>query len=854
MEKTDQMDSNRWQKVRTLFEQALEHKDADRKKFLAKECADDKELMNEVLSLLDADSDSGGILDRSPLDTLDFNPDAPLANKRVGPYRIIERIGLGGMGSVYLAERGDGQFNQKVALKLIRPGFDSEEFLKRFHAERQISAQFQHPNIARLLDGGLTDEGLPYFTMEYVDGQPIDFYCRDNNLSLRSRLKLFMEVCHAVHYAHQNLVVHRDLKPGNIMVDNTGTVKLLDFGIAKVLDEKETHANLANLTATGMHVMSPGYASPEQIRFENITTASDIYSLGVVLYELLTGSRPYDVSNLSPARMEQTICNTIPQRPSKALEKIIQDRNSEVRDLKMLRKLSKKLAGDLDNICLKALQKDPSRRYNSAEQFAADLSNYISGHPVSARKDSYAYRAMKFAERNRGAVISASAVLIIITVLVGFYTIRLSAERNRARKEARISDQVTQFLTGLFEVSDPAVSKGENVTARELLDRGGEKIEKDLAAEPEVQARMMNVLGDVYYTMGLYDQAKYFNARAVEVASARLGTDNPDLARYLESLSWVYDIEDNLDSAEILTRQSLAIDLKHFGERSKQAASDYHNLGMVLRHKGEFVAAESLYLKALVLKRELYGNDDQEVAYTLNHYARLLYQEGKYEKSIPIFREGLAIRKKNFGEDSPETVASMASLAAALKETGKLDEAEELFRQSLTVTRKISGDKHPYNAGLMASLGSVLAEKNENAEAEQLFKKSLSLYKELYPDGYSHMAGPLTALGSLLRREGRPKEAETYLRQGLQIRLNSLGDKHWFTGMSKKALGECLADLGDNDEAENLLIASFETLRTALGLKDHRTIDALDDLIAFYDSRGEKSKASEYRELKSTLL
>jgi serine/threonine protein kinase/Tfp pilus assembly protein PilF len=848
------MDSNRWQTVRNLFERALEYDSAERKNFLAKACGGDNELLEEVLSLLAADSEADSLLEKSPLETLEIGSSTIPNNKQVGPYRIIERIGLGGMGSVYLAQREDGQFKQKVALKLIRPGLDSEEILKRFHAERQISAQLQHPNIARLLDGGLTDEGLPYFTLEYVDGKPIDIYCHENNLSLRSRLQLFMEVCHAVQYAHQNLVVHRDLKPGNIMVDDSGSVKLLDFGIAKVLGNGQAYTDFANLTSTGMRVMSPGYASPEQIRFENITTASDIYSLGVVLYELLTGSRPYDVSNLSPARMEQAICETIPPKPSRTVEKQIHDKSAGESDLKKFRKLSRKLSGDLDNICLKALQKDPARRYNSAEQFAADIGNYLSGHPVSARKDSHFYNAVKFLKRNKGTVSAISAVLLIITVLVGFYTIRLSAERNRAQKEARIAEQITKFLTGLFEVSDPAVSKGENVTARELLDRGGEKIEKDLAGEPEVQARMMNVLGDVYYTMGLYDQAKRFNTRAVEVASAGLGDDNPDLARYLESLSWALDIEDNLDSAEFLARRSLEIDLKHFGESSTQVAADYHNLGMVLRHKGDFVQAESLYLKALNLKRSLYGDDDQEVAYTLNHYARLLYQEGRYKESIPIFREGFAIRQKHFGEDSPETVASKASLAAVLKETGDLDEAEMLYRQSLATTQKISGEKHPYNAGLMGNLAAVLEAKNEDAEAEQLFRKSLSLYEELFPDGYSHMAGPLVALGTLLRKEGRAQEAEPYLRRGLQMRLSTLGSDHWMSGLSQRALGKCLADLGKDAEAENLLIESFETLRTTRGLEDQRTISVLDDLISYYDSRGQKSKASEYRDLKSTTF
>jgi eukaryotic-like serine/threonine-protein kinase len=392
------MNPDRWEKIQSLFEKALELDPSEREIFLKQECGDDKELFDEVVSLISADEKQHSIFSGSAGDYIAID-DANLDGKIFGTYRTIKQIGSGGMGSVYLAERIDGHFEQKVALKIVKPGMNSNEIIKRFEDERQILARLQHPNIARLLDGGISDLGLPYFTMEYVEGKPITDYCDENNLTIEERLGLFKKVCEAVLYAHQTLVIHRDIKPGNILVQDDGTVKLLDFGIAKVFEEDEDQKFV---TRTGMRVMTPEYASPEQVRGEPVSTATDIYSLGLILYQLLTGCPPYEVTSTSALEMERIICLTEPQKPSIMITKILSstpDRNQKSspdfisqKRKTTIHKLKKRISGDLDNICLMAIRKEPERRYSSIAQFITDIDNHLTGLPVIARKSTASYR------------------------------------------------------------------------------------------------------------------------------------------------------------------------------------------------------------------------------------------------------------------------------------------------------------------------------------------------------------------------------------------------------------------------------------------------------------------------------
>ncbi|MEK7330512.1 MAG: serine/threonine-protein kinase, partial [Candidatus Eisenbacteria bacterium] len=488
--------------------------------FLDQACDGDAELRALVEALIRADESAGAFLDRPAAELApellagepEPAPEPPMAGRQIGPWRVVREVGRGGMGAVYLAERADGAFEQTVALKLIKRGLARAEILQRFLRERRILARLEHRNIARLADGGVTDDGLPWFAMEYVEGQPITDWCDEHRAGVEERLRLFRAVCDAVQYAHRNLVVHRDLKPSNIFVTADGEVKLLDFGIARLLSD-EPDGDALTLTREGLRVLTPHYAAPEQLRGEAATTATDLYSLGVVLYELLSGARPFGRSATSLDQLRREVLEEEPVPPSGL--------RSEWRH---------PLRGDLDNIVLTALRKEPQRRYPSVEALLADLERYREGRPVQATPPSARYRIAKFVRRNRvsviaGAVVTltflvgvvatmwqAVAAALVVASLVGGLAVSIGQTR-LARREARKAEEVRSFLLRVFEVADPYHSRGQSVTARELLDQGARRIDSELKGQPALRAEMLGVLADLYLKLALVEPAmKSFRA------------------------------------------------------------------------------------------------------------------------------------------------------------------------------------------------------------------------------------------------------------------------------------------------------------------------------------------------------
>src|SRR5262245_8366923 len=488
-------------RVARIFGEALERPAAERRAFLDAACASAPELRAEAESLLAAHEQAGGFLDE--IDTareaalLDATAEPePPEGRRVGPYRLLREVGRGGMGVVYLAERVEGGFEQRAAIKLVKRGMDTDAILRRFLRERQILAGLEHASVARLLDGGVTDDGHPYFAMEYVDGEPLTVYCENRQLGIEARLRLFEEACRAVQHAHGKLVVHRDLKPSNMLVTGEGRLKLLDFEIAKLLTEDDD-ATAITLTQVGTRVLTPDYAAPEQVRGEPVTTATDVYALGVVLYELLAGRLPHGGERRSLGEMARAICEEEPRAPSMAAA--AQPRRA------------RELRGDLDTVVLKALSKEPSRRYASAEALAEDIRRFLSGHPVRARRDTVGYVVTKFVRRHKVGV--AAATVAVLSLLLGLAGTAWQAavaarERDRARLEAERAEKVKEFLVGLFKASDPAESTGEAITARELMDRGAERIEKELAGHPSLQAELFEIVAGISHELGRYEQAR----------------------------------------------------------------------------------------------------------------------------------------------------------------------------------------------------------------------------------------------------------------------------------------------------------------------------------------------------------
>jgi len=731
------MDSKRWDEVQKLFEKALELDPDKRENFLKERCGDDNDLYEEVISLLKADTDDHSIFSASVSDYISID-EKSLSGKIFGNYRAVEQIGSGGMGSVYLAERADGQFEQKVALKIIKPGMNSKEIVSRFEAERQILARLQHPNIARLLDGGISDSGLPYFTMEYVEGKPITEYCDEKNLTIEQRLELFKKVCEAVLYAHQNLVIHRDIKPSNILVQEDGTVKLLDFGIAKVFEENKEQKFV---TRTGMRVMTPEYASPEQVRGEPVSTATDIYSLGLILYQLLTGCPPYEVTSTSAIEMERIICLTEPQKPSTMITKIFSspsDRNQKFspdfisrKRKTTIPKLKKRISGDLDNICLMAIRKEPERRYNSIAQLMTDIQNHLTGLPISARKSTTSYRTKKFIQRHKVGVAVTSAALIIIAGVTIFYTIQLAEERDKAELEAEKSRKVSEFLAGLFEVSDPSQSKGKDITARELLDNGARKIEVEMKDEPEVQAMMLDVIGRVYRTLGIYDKAESYMLEGLTIRQNILDENDPDLAL------------------------------------------SYFNLGEMCHYKNDYVKANEYYRKALEIREAAFGPDNLDVAHSVDLISRLERDKHNFHLADSLAKVAMEIRLKLTSDSDHVMVDSYHSLAMLADINGNSEEAEKYMRKEAGILKR-EGKEYP---AFLSNFAQTLSRNSKFIEADSVIKKALEVSREYYGAEHPYFANTLEQYALFKNDMGFSDTALVIMNSVIEIRKKVFGEQ-----------------------------------------------------------------------------
>lgn len=853
------MNPDKYAKAKHIFSQATEMEAAGRKTYLAKACADDPELRELVDSLLEADRVAEQFLEKSPLELVaGESAQASLAGKRIGPYRIVRGIGSGGMGRVYLAVRDDDQFKRQVAMKIIKRGMDSEEILRRFRTERQILATLAHPNIARLLDGGVTEEGLPYFVMEYIQGQPIDEYCDHHKLTTRERLLLFRNVCAAVQYAHQNLIVHRDLKPSNILVGTDGEPKLLDFGIAKLLNPNLSPLTTP-MTATMLQVMTPEYASPEQVRGEPITTASDVYSLGVLLYELLTGHRPYRLKSRAPQEIEQTICEEEPLKPSTVITrveeitrpdgsfagKITPQSVSQNREGKP-EVLHRRLAGDIDNIVLMALRKEPQRRYASVERFSEDIRRHIIGLPVFARKDTAWYRSSRFIKRHKVGVVATA--LIIISLLAGVIGTAWQAkvageERDRARLEAQKAEQVSQFLVNLFKVSDPSISRGDAIPIREILERGAQKIETELKGQPAVRANMADVIGKVYQSLGLYKPAAHFIKMGLRIRQELFRGDHQDLAESYQSWAGILNAYGEYAEAQQAAQKALDIRSKPPSENHAKIAESLNTLAEAFRHQSKYPEAEPLYRRALEIYETSLGADHPETATSLNNLAALLREQGRYAEAESFFRRALEIVETQLGADHLEVAAGVNNLAVLLRDEGRYAEAEPLYRRALGIYETQLGADHPHVAKGLNNLALLLRDQNRYSEAEALFRRALKINETQLGKKHPDVATSLNNLGLVLRDQGRYGEAEPLHRRALAIDETQLGPGHPYVATSLNNLALLQRDQGRYREAESLFYRALEIREAQLGSDHPDVASTLSGLAKLYESQGKYSEA-----------
>jgi serine/threonine-protein kinase len=775
-------DPARFRKLDEIFAAALERPPAERAAFLDGACAGDADLRREAERLLAADAGAGEFLERPASLPSGWAPPEESALRRLGPYLLLREIGSGGMGTVYLARRDDEHYERDVAVKILRSGSDDAEAVHRFFAERQILARLEHPGIARLYDGGSTEDGRPFLVMELVHGLPLDEYCDRHGLGIDARLEIFRKVCAAVQHAHQNLLVHRDLKPANILVTEGGEPKLLDFGIAKQLaGEGREVDDPGDLTRTGSRVMTPSYASPEQIRGEPVTTASDVYSLGVVLYGLLTGRDPYRGPTGLPHEMARAICEQEPERPSQALFRHGED-GAPVEEIARVRAtrpeaLRHKLRGDLDTIVLTALRKEPSLRYGTAAELAADLESHRRHEPVAARPDSLLYRTRKLIRRRRGAVAAAGVAAVVLIVFI----VSLAAQGRRLAEERDKARYALTFLVDTFREADPFHRRGERLSAEQILDQGAARVERQLAGRPDVQAAVMDAIGQAQLGLGRAGAAKALLARVVALRRKTAASQPLELAASLEHLAGaVYD-NSEIAAAEALLEEAVAL-RRRAGSDPLELAAALNKLGMTiaLRDPSERVAA--LHREALEIARKAEGAEGPTVAETLLLMGRLARDQGDYARAESLYRQGLAIQRKFLSPKDPTALRDLADLSAILLDGGKPQEAEDLLVENLEMQRQVFGKNHPVLLYGLNNLGKARSDLGDAAGAEAAYREALALRQASNSESDLLRATVLANLALTLQTQKRLDESAPLLTEALELRRRRLGDRHPLVG------------------------------------------------------------------------
>ena len=758
---------DRWRVIEATFEAALQARTDERPDVLQRLCGDDVDLRREIDSLLAAHAASGGFLNTSAesfaspfLVAAAAREPADVPGALVGRYRLVEEIGRGGMGRVWLAERADGQFDQRVALKLVKRGMDSDEILARFLRERQILARLEHPNIGRLLDGGVSEDGRPYFVMEQVVGKPITAWCDEKRLSVEERLRLFAVAARAVAFAHRNLVVHRDIKPSNVLVDETGTVKLLDFGIAKLLSDDEA----GDQTAT--RLMTPEYASPEQASGLRVTTASDIYQLGILLYELLAGRRP-NVTEQSSAltrRPSTVVRHPVALTHGSTTQAITPTGISEKRATTKER-LHRRLRGDLDTIVLRTLRDEPERRYPSAADLAEDVERHLAHLPIRFGGDRASYRLAKFVRRNR-LTVATSAALIAVTVVSSAYGVsRVRQERDRARYEADKAIEVSQLMARFLQGWSPDASDRGEVSTKKLLADAVLRAERELTGRPDMLGATLSVLGDFHTTVSEWTTANSLLSRAQSIQSPLESRLQTDLAATLSRKGRLYRLTGKHGEASAALQQALAIDRVQYGPSHPETQRVQKELASLYRDQLRFGDAEPLLREIL---GGLEGDSAAATPFALETAADLGYvtfQLGRFSEAESILRPTLERQRALFGEVNIATLNTMRALGSAVRDQGRLEEAEELYRNALRVSRALYGEEHAETEGAMFVLALALERKRDLPAAEELACRDLALVQRLFGLD-SHVAiGRRALIGSIRLERGDLAEAERVFRQ-----------------------------------------------------------------------------------------
>lgn len=881
------MDEKQWERVQVVFHAAVDLSHDDQQSFLRAQCGDDVELLSQVQALLKQDKRGSSLLDRNIAHVAhevlgDQKSSVP---DRIGPYLIKGILGEGGMGVVYLAERAD--LHSQVALKVLRDAPLSPARRVRFAQEQRTLAQLNHPSIARLYNADVLADGTPFFVMEYVDGVPLTQYCTVHRSSLEERLRLFRAVCEAVQFAHGHAVIHRDLKPSNILVKADGTVRLLDFGISKQLESVDLSADQS---LTLVRLMTPAYAAPEQIRGTRIGAHTDVYSLGVILYELLTGRVPFDLSNCTPLEAELMITEHEPVRPSTLARKTHQPPGGE----QLSHPKEAASWADLDILCLTAMHKAPERRYRSVEALIRDIDHYAKAEPLEARPDNFRYRAGKFLRRNGRVVWTSAAVLVLMLTMGVIFTFRLAKARNVAMAEAARTQRIQAFMLKLFEGGDKEVGPAMSLRVTDLLDRGVQEAQA-LAHEPEAQAELYQTLGSLYQKSGQLDRAESLLNASLQQRRALFGTEHAQVAESLVALGLLKIDQAKLEEAERLIRDGLEMSRRgNSPENHPAVARAVSALGQVLEERGSYDEAirvldeavrlrskdgaesadlaaslyelanahfyaghypesETLNQRALGIYTAVHGDRHPLVADVLVNLGAIQFELGRYKEAEQYYRKALDITENWFGKEHYRTAADLTMLGRALVRQERYEEAVGLLNRALQVREKVYGPSHPSVASTVNELATVEMKRRNLDRAETGFRRMAAIYRSVYGDHHYLVAVALSNLASVEVEREEYARAEKIYRDVVERFTQALSADHLNTGIAEIKLGRTLVRQGRYAEAESVILTGYNILNKQTNPAVSYLQAARKDLVVVYDATNRPERAGKFRDELASL-
>jgi len=868
------MESARWEQIQAVFHAVADLPEPGRRIAVQTACGEDSELAADVLALLEEDAHRASLIDRDLGDLAHQSLDSRFAAHHLdelGPYHLLRLLGEGGMGIVYLAERRD--LGSLVAIKVLRDAWLSPARRERFESEQRTLAQLNHANIALLFDAGILDDGTPWFVMEYVEGAPLTDYGRQHECSIHERLRLFGSVCEAVEYAHTQAIIHRDLKPSNILVKENGAVKLLDFGIAKQI---ETLEEGADQTRTALRFMTPAYAAPEQISGGRPDTRSDVYSLGVILYELLAGQLPFDLSKRTPADAEVAIVRRETEKPSAVA----------ARHQPILR-AGKAAWRDLDVLCLTAMHREAERRYQSVEALTRDIDHYLKGEPLEARPDSLPYRAGKFITRNWREVAATAIVFAVIVAQLVFFTVRLATARNAALKQAARTQRIQRFMLNLFGGGDKVAGPAQQLQVVALIDRGAQEA-RTLDKEPEVQAELYLTLGVMYEKLGKFDRADALLESARKIRESITGQDSVETAESLVAISQLRDDQAQYQEAERLARQALAIENLRLAPDNPVRAQAVTALGNALQNEGKYdeaiqvleesvrvqsrpggsptdlreslraladahvylghlSIADSLHRRALEIDRQIYGPVHPNVADDLSELGGSQETLEHYSEAERYVRQALEIDQSWYGSDHPETAWQMSRLASTLEAEGKYDEAAKLLQQALPIEERAYGAAHSKVAVTLGLLVGLDEQRGKLDQAENDLTRMLNIERSVYGENSTQVTVVTANLGHLYLEKKQYARAEQLYREAVQRFTEELSANHESTGIVQIDLGRVLLKERRYQDAEAHSLAGYRILaeHNSPAIRFRRF--ACEDLTADYEALHQPEKAKQFR-------